>query len=481
MKLLLDTNILIPLEPSGEADSGNTAIAYQLSRIAHAAGHSLYVHPDVRADVGRDRDKDRSSRFRNSIAKYPQLPDPPPITDRLSAALGRAPNGSNDWVDNKLLAALVANSVHLLISEDNGLHAKARKLGVADRVLRLAEAIALLGRPALVSPPAVRAVAAHELDPDDPIFESFREDYPKFDKWFAICRLEHRETWRIDGPGKSIAGFCMIKDEDGEVPELGIRPTKICSFKVAPAYVGHKFGELLLRAVFDRCAATRRTGLYVTAFLKHAALIDLLLDFGFEQRPALMASGEAWLGKELIPHASSALTGLEYHLRYGPPAFDTNTPWHIVPIRTEFSDVLFPESAPSVLFAGQHAFGNAIRKAYLCNSPSRRVQPGDVVAFLRTGRAPGLIAVGIVEETLVSQASSAIAMAVARRSVYTLAEIEKLCKRPVLVLLFRQAIAIRPARSPRELAAGGVIARVPQSIQTIGEDGLKWLRAQFPG
>lgn len=479
MKLLLDTNILIPLERSGAPDAGNTLSAYQLSRIAHESGHSFYVHPDVRADVARDRDLDRSQRFRSSIAKYAHLPDPPPITARLTAILGSPPIGSNDWVDNRLLAALVANSVHLLVSEDAGILAKARKLGVADRVLRLAEAISLLGRPVIAAPPAVRKVAAHDLDPVDPIFQSFREDYPEFDEWFTRCRLEHRETWRIDGPAQAIAGFCIVKDEDEAIPLLGKRPTKICSFKVAPEYIGHKYGELLLKAVFDRCAAAGRTGLFVTVFAKHAGLIELLLDFGFEQRTKQTPRGEEWLGKQLEPGAD-ALSGLQYHLRHGPPRFDPNVNWHIVPIRPEYADALFPESAVAPpLFAGQHAFGNAIRKAYLCNSPSRQVAVGDIVAFYRTQRVQGLISLGVVEDVLVSQNAADIAMAVARRSVYSFTEIEQLCTRPVLALLFRQAVVVRPARAPHQLVDARVFKRAPQSILTVAFDGLEWLRAQF--
>jgi GNAT superfamily N-acetyltransferase len=398
------------------------------------------------------------------------------LTDKIS----HSAVGTNDWVDDRLLAALAADSVHLLISEDGGVLSKARSLGLADRVLTLSEAIDLLGKRPTTPPPAVRAVVAHDLDPNDPVFGSFRQDYPDFDEWLRRCRLSHRKAWRIDTPGGAIAAFCIIKDEDDQSLSLGERPTKICSFKVSEEFNGHKYGELLLKAVFEYCHGLKRTGLYVTAFPRHAGLITLLLDFGFVARVTDTTLGEKWLGKQLVPSPSEPSRGLDYHLRFGPPRFDGNMPWHIVPIRPEFSNVLFPESARTrSLFEGQHPFGNAIRKAYLCNSPSRMVQPGHVLAFYRTGEEQSLIALGIVEDALVSSDVASIATAVARRTVYSLAEIQELCRKPVLALLFRQTVVVRPPRTCAELIESRIFKRALQSIMSVKPRGLDWLRQQF--
>ena len=481
MKLLLDTNILIPLEPSGEP-AVNTDAATLLSRLVHEGGHSLYVHPDVGIDVGRDRDRSRAEKFQRSLAKYPRLPNPPSIPRALANQIGDAPVGSNDWVDNRLLAALAADSVHLLVSEDTGVLAKARRLGLIDRVLPLAEVVALLGRAPLVPLPAVRSVAAHNLDSSDPIFESFRSDYPGFDDWLRKCKLEHRQAWRIDTANGAIAAFCIIKDEGEAAPLLGDAPTKICSFKVDSTYNGRKYGELLLRAIFERCYSEGRSGIYITVFPKYSALIALLCDFGFVTRnePATASEQEQWLSKRLVPPKEDTTRGLDFHIKYGPPRFDASVPWHVVPIRPEYSDVLFPETAgnPS-LFEGLHPFGNAVRKAYLCNSPSRRIAAGDVLAFYRTANAQGLIALGVVEKTLVSQEVGIIVTAVARRTVYTFREIQKLCQRPVLAILFRQALVVRPFRRSVDLVLGGVFDRPPQSIMQARAKGLNWLREQF--
>jgi len=365
LKLLLDTNVLIPLEPATATDlEPDSELAARLWRLAHAAGHTVFLHPASQFDLSRDKNKSRASLRRVLVAKYSMLPDPPPISLKLGEIIGTPDHGSNDWVDNCLVGALHADAVDFLVSQDKGVRAKARRLSIHDRVLTLDEAIRLLdGKASVSAPPAVKAVKVHALPSDDPIFGSFREDYPGFDEWFRKCCREHRQAWKIDGnPG--LAGFCIVKDESDGALDVGPRPLKICSFKVAPEYNGFKYGELLLKTLFEHAATRDLTGMFVTVFEKQGALIELLVDFGFQQRPERSSLGELVFAKRLIP--TPDVTGLEYHVAFGPPRFDAARPWYIVPIQPRYSDVLFPETAPSrELFEGQFAFGNAIKKAYL--------------------------------------------------------------------------------------------------------------------
>lgn len=481
MKLLLDTNIFIPLEPATPTDlAPNTEVAATLSRLAQAGGHTLFLHPASSFDIGRDQNADRAGLRRVLSTKYPQLPDPPPLTPALTKVIGTSEAGSNNWVDDMLVAALEADAVDLLVSEDKGVRKKARRMGLDGRVLTLDEAIRILGgTPPIVAPPAVRSVKAHALPKDDPIFESFREDYPGFDDWFARCRRQHRQAWKIDG-SPTLAAFCIVKDDE-EHPglDLGARPLKLCSFKVAPAFNGFKYGELLLKTVFDHSFSNENTGIFVTAFEKHGELLELLEDFGFKRKEQRTELGELILAKKLCPDA--ALSGLDYHIAFGPPRFDVTRPWYIVPIQPRYSDVLFPETANTKsLFEGRFSFGNAIRKAYLCHSACRQLLPGDVLAFYRTQRSQGLVAIGVVEDTLVSHDAAAIARAVARRTVYSSDEIKNLCHaRTVLAIRFRQAKLVTPRRSAVELTRAGVFTRAPQSIMRVGREGTEWLIDQF--
>lgn len=481
MKLLIDTNIFIPLEPASSADiEPNSEAAARLFQRAQLGGHTTYLHPAQSHDINRDKDHGRADVRRILVAKYAALPDPPPISAHHATVLGSPAHGTNDWVDNCLVVAVAADAVDFLVSEDKGVRKKAKRLGIEDRVLSLDEAVRFLGGHGIVvAPPAVRSISPHALDRNDPIFDSFRGDYSGFDKWFAKCCRQHRQTWKIDG-SSGLAAICIVKHGDShEGVKVGGSPLKICSFKVSDACNGFKYGELLLKTVFEYAFTHRHTGIWVTVFERHAGLVELLEDFGFVRQPVRTNLGEMILAKSLEPEAD--VHGLEHHIKYGPPRFDDSRPWHVVPIQPRYSDALFPESCRvRGLFEGQFSFGNAIRKAYLCHAPSRQLRTGDVLAFFRTQRDRGVIAIGIVERTLVSGNALDIMRAVARRTVYSAEEIAAMSgHRDVLTILFRQVRVITPPTDPSVLQQAGVFRREPQAIMRVSAEGTRWLVDQF--
>src|SRR5262249_24119998 len=131
-------------------------------------------------------------------------------------------------------------------------------------------------------PPAVERVIAHELDGDDPIFDSFRADYrPDFDGWLRRSKLEHRPAWIIRNPNGTLAAMTIIKAEEDQPYGLSCRVLKICSFKVSDGARGFRFGELLLKSIFGYAFSNPFDNIYVTAFDKYAELTELFEDFGF--------------------------------------------------------------------------------------------------------------------------------------------------------------------------------------------------------
>jgi hypothetical protein len=72
MKILLDTNVLIPLEPTSIADlADHTRIAADLLRLAQKAGCKIYVHPYALKELQRDRNIERKSMRGILLRKYP--------------------------------------------------------------------------------------------------------------------------------------------------------------------------------------------------------------------------------------------------------------------------------------------------------------------------------------------------------------------------------------------------------------------------
>jgi hypothetical protein len=91
-----------------------------------------------------------------------------------------------------------------------------------------------------------------------------------------------------------------------------------------------------------------------------------------------------------------------------------------------------------------------------------------------------LTCVGIVEGTLRSRNPSEIARFVAKRTVYSFAEIVEMCNHnEVLAIRFRTVCPIEPKITLQALRSNGIIKLQPQSITELKETGIKWLRQQI--
>ncbi|HEY8211695.1 MAG TPA: GNAT family N-acetyltransferase [Myxococcaceae bacterium] len=482
MKFLLDTNIVLPLEPTGPGGiEPNSALAAELMRIAYGAGHDIFIHPTLRVDVARDRNAQRLAIREVLLGKYRQLPFPPAPTPQLLEAFGAPGEGTNDWVDLQHVAAVAADAIDYLISEDAGIHRKARRVGLERRILYLADAVAvvrgLLPTPPQ-PPPAVEPVKAYALPLDDPFWNSLRGDYPGFDKWLQGCRLQHRDAWVIWGPHREIAGACLLKDERG--PELGMegKILKLATFKVSESHRGFRYGELLLKAAFETARAGEYDWIYVTVFEKQAELLETFENFGFDEWQERKANGELVLRKQLRPNnADRLLPAIEFHRRFGPYLVKADgVAAFVVPIQPRFHRLLFPDAEAQLsLSAGAHPFGNAIRKAYLCHAQIRQIEPGAILLFYRSETERSVRVVGVAEDTLVSDNAAAIARFVGTRTVYALRDIEEMARQSVLAILFRQARIVSPPMPLTQLQQVGVLRQPPQSIMRVPEATLPWV------
>jgi GNAT superfamily N-acetyltransferase len=483
MKFLIDTNILISLEPTSDiAIEPGAREAAEVARLIQQSGNRIVVHPHALADFDRDHDHKRRTHREYVLKKYPILDGAPQLTAADETVLGASLERSNDWVDNHLLVSVARDAVSYLVTQDQAIHARAARLEISDRILTTADAVAMLRAlfpttPTL--PPAVRSVKAHALDKDDPIFDSFRTDYPRFDEWLRKCKLDDRPTWVIDG-ANALAAICIVKAEHDATFGMNGKILKVCSFKVSEAHIGARYGELLLKAVFAYAHENNFDWTYVTVFEKHAWLLMLLEEFGFTRASERTMLGELVLTKAARPSSSApGTTALEYAIHFGPCrwSWDCSNAW-IVPIQPRYDQILFPErQEQGTLFNGTQPSGNAIRKAYLCRAGLRGLEPGDVLAFYRSTTSKGIRTLGVVENWIASTDPAKIQQFVARRTVYPMEKIRSMsAEGEVLAIRFRQVLHAFPEIPYNELETAHVLAAPPQSIMRVRPEGLQWLR-----
>ena len=488
MRYLIDTNILIKLEPTApEHLEPQAQDAARLVARLQNGGQRVLRHPAMDADLRRDRNRERHRLRSVLLQKYTELDQPPPAS--LLPPAVQVDVSEQGQVDNLMLAAVVGNAVDFLITEDRGLHHKALQAGVADRVLTIADAVAavsaLAGRSDRVHP-YVDDLPLHALRDADPMWQGIDEDYPAFSSWLTRSKREGRRCLAVRFPqSERTAAVCILKEDDDE-PHLGGRVLKLCTFKVANEFRGKRFGELLLNAVFTRIASRHIDHAWVTVFPSHQDLIALFETFGFELREARV-NGELVYTKSFAgpaPVRCDAQNGAEclrVHISEGPPLLHLR-PDHVfvVPVQPRYHRRLFPEAElEPELGIESDPVGNALRKAYLCHSSTRQIGIGDALLFYRSHAQQGVYAAGVVEDRVVTVDEIEILRLVGDRTVYSEREVAEMTQRAVLAILFRQDRVLSSPIHLNELIAAGALAGPPQQITRLRGEATAWLSTRL--
>ena len=495
VRILLDTNVLIAALPeTGRSDEYSSAAARELLRLSNEAGHTTCYHPASESDFANIGDDSVREWRRLATSTLPPLPDPPEAPADLLVQFGNPARGTNGWVDAQLLAAVVGDAVDTLVTEDRQVLRVAARLDLGERVVAIEDASAAVrawlpqpGDPALLPQPAL----AHNIDESDTLFDSLRDDYPGFDEWFRKCKLEQRQCWTLRANG-ALSAFTMVKHETPSETGLDRHMAsedavlKICSFKVSEEHPGLRYGELLLKSVFDYAYGNRIAHVYVTVFPKHEHVISFLETFGFLDSGERTVLDEVVMLKDMEPPAdiTAIHDDLRYHIQYGPHYYSFNANRFIIPIEPQYSRVLFPEADMERQFTGiaiSSPAGNSIQKAYLSRSNSRQIAPGAILYFYRSQDRQRIATIGVAESTLASTSPDAIAAYVGKRTVYPRTRIKEMTgggAHEVLAILFRHARTLQSGPTDAQLTDAGVWQAPPQSIMRVQPKGAEWLRTR---
>jgi GNAT superfamily N-acetyltransferase len=396
MRFLLDTNILIPLEDSQVPLVDTLA---NFVRIANEHGHQLLYHPASEDDINRDPNLDRRAQTLQRLRQYTRLDACPPCPWNTPGT------DMNDASDNEILYMLHCDAVHALVTEDRGIHDKAKVRGLVDRVYTIQTAedwLRRLHEKQRVVLPNVEEVELYSLTPclEQPFFDSLRASYKDFDVWFRAKARDGRRAWVTREADGGLGAICIFAHQDREqITDDGRMlhgpSLKLSTFKVGASVRGRKIGELFLKAAFRYATVHRLQELFIHGDVdQHYFLFELLEDFGFSRvgiHPGTNGRDAVYLKEHPIDAPQALLEPFEYHRRFFPHfRHDEAVAKFIVPIRSEYHRILFPdyvaeEDRQLILFKSENQAGNAIKQAYLCHAQTKTMTPGDVVLFYRSG------------------------------------------------------------------------------------------------
>lgn len=479
MRILVDTNIIIPLEDSSHVLSESLS---RLSRLAHDNGHQLIVHPASYDDINRDSNIQRRTISLSRIKKYSTLLNAPVLSDVERDQLGLREADENDRSDNQILYAIYKDAANILISEDRGIHKKATAIGIGARIHYIQQGTTFLEHlhtRVAIAFPNIEEVPLHHLDLASHFFDSLRAGYPDFDDWYRCAARSGRLAWvHRDDQGRPGAIAVYKEEKDPIVTDdsraLRGRVLKLCTFKVGEELRGRKIGELLLKASFRYATNNYFVLIYLTICPgEQEFLQDLCEDFGF--RCFGKYKGDVVYVKDhpVYPPAKT-VTALEYNRLFYPHfRCDDAVKKFIVPIRPEFHEILFPDIQRQTSLFVTSTAGNAIKQAYLCHSRIHGVQVGDLLLFYRSHDQMEITSIGVVELSTDMQDLNQLLQVVSKRTVYSYDDICRMMRKRTKVILFRLAIHLPKPIGYYWLLKNRIVSGQIQTIRQIDDESFK--------
>ncbi len=480
MRILLDTNVVIPLEDSSKVLEESLS---ELVRLSTEFNHQLVVHPSSYDDIQRDSDKDRREISISRFKKYPLIEKPPVLPDTAELnGLGLTQSDDNDRVDNEIIFAIYRDAANILVTEDRDVHKKAVLLGIESRVHYIQQATAflkLLHKRVAVFLPNIKEMYLHEIDLRSNFFDSLRVDYEEFDDWYKRCSAAGRKAWVYQNEQGIPAAILIFKEERDKVitdegKGLSGRILKLCTFKVGEEIRGRKIGELFLKAAFRFATDNKMGHIYIHMRPgKQIFLEDLCIDFGFYYFGEYKGDHVFVKDHPIQPPASDSLA-VEYVKRYYPHfKCGSSTQIYIVPIMPMYHGILFPDNQKQPLLFTSSAAGNAIKQAYLCHAPIHGLVPGDILLFYRSHDFKAVTSIGIVESAHEYKDPAKIMEVVSKRTVYSYDDIVEMAQKKTKVILFRLVTHLPKSISYDWLLKREVVSGIIQTIRRITHESFR--------
>jgi predicted nucleic acid-binding protein len=405
MKVLLDTNVIIHREAY---KTSHLAIG-QLFKWLDQLKYTKCIHPVTAGELRSHANADTVRSMGIKLEAYNELKTTAPISPLIQHFLDNSDKTRNDRNDSLLLNEMVQGRVDIFITEDRNIHRKAAAIGCSDHVFTISHFVEKTAaeHPDLVNYKvlAVQKVYFGNIEVNDGFFDSFREDYYEFDKWF---QRKADEIAYVCYSGKYLVGFLYIKIEGADENYTDMTPAlppkkrlKIGTLKVG--LNGYRIGERFLKIVFDNALVNKVDEIYVTLFdhtPEQLRLIELLEEWGFHQ----YGSKATRTGDELVYTRSFQPAADRGHPKLTFPYMSDQANSFIVPIYPDYHTELLPDSILNTEspdeYKDNEPYRNALNKVYISHSRERGLSSGDILVFYRTGgKYKGVAStIGIVEK-----------------------------------------------------------------------------------
>ena len=288
MKALLDTNIIIHRE-ANKIVSQDIGILYGwLDR----GQYTKCIHSATLEEVTKNPNKETVNLFLVKLKSYEVIEIPSPLQEKVQDVSKHFDTTDNDKIDTILLNEVYVERVDILITEDKKVHHKALELGIQDKVFTIDSFLekTFAEHPELVDYKVlnVQKLKFGKINLSDTFFDSLKEDYVGFDKWF-LKKYDEEAYITINSNNGMLLSFLYLKVEDENENYLNVYPIlppkrrlKVGTFKVISN--GFRLGERFIKIIFDNALKNRVQEIYVTIYDKRPEqrrLIELLVQWGF--------------------------------------------------------------------------------------------------------------------------------------------------------------------------------------------------------
>lgn len=387
MKALLDTNIIIHREASKVINQDIGTLFKWLDK----AKFIKCVHQITIDELNKNSNLYIRNAFNAKIRSYDILKMIAPLKDEVKAVSNKIDVTENDKNDSLLLNEVYSDRVDIFISEDKKIHKKAQLLGIEDKVYTIDSFLEMVvsENPELIdyNVLAVKQEYFGNISIDDSFFDSLKEDYPGFEKWFN--RKAEDKAYITYNKGK-ILSFLYLKTETSEESYSDIIPIftpkkrlKVGTFKVVSN--GVRLGERFLKIIFDNAIINKVDEIYVTIFNRteeQIRLISLMEEWGFEE------FGTKGINGELVYVRCFARRFDIENPKKTYPFISKSSNVFLIPIYPKYHTELLPDSflrteSPKD-FVENEPHRNAISKIYISRSVNRNIKKGDILIFYRT-------------------------------------------------------------------------------------------------